>query len=121
MATYLTSTDCALGDPGGKCTIWYVGLLYAFLLAQLWQHPKVMTLVGATAAFCELVEGAELLRVDRSSWATLRASEDVCIAPRSAKAVEQVFSASFFEVGVEPIPDAPSRCASRSPALTHLF
>lgn len=106
MATYLTSTDCSLGDPNGKATIWYVGLLYAFLLQQLWQHPKRMSLFGAAAAFCELVEGAEMLIVDRSHWATLQTSEDVCIAPRTAEAIERVFSVSFFEVGIKPDPNS---------------
>lgn len=75
----------------------YVGLLYSHMLIKLFQHPKRMTLVGALAAFCELVPGAEWFPVDRARWATLQS--DPRVQASTKLAVELQFALSFVEVG----------------------
>lgn len=100
MESFLASNECFLGDPGGKATIMYVGLFYHTMLQKLWQHPARMSLIGAVAAFCELVPGAEVFPVDRERWAKMRRDTTVRLPLDMQKSIEMVFSLSFLEVGI---------------------
>lgn len=99
MVEYLASTDCILGASDNRATIMYVGLFYSTMLQELWQHPNRMSLVGAVAAFCELVDGADVFPVDRERWADMRTDPNLHIGHDTAESIDTVFSLSFYEVG----------------------
>lgn len=90
-------TEHVIGSTDGRKTIWSVNDFYTYILLKLRQHPDRMSLVGAVAAFCELVEGAEVRLVDREQYDDLLHNDDYHI-DYSRETFQMMFAMGFYEV-----------------------